>query len=133
MKIGKQAYLLYREYFLQAIILEIIFKQNNLEQQNFLAYLHEAIVDSDEILWNTTNFDLVNAFNHLVEIGLIIESPQIQLTAQGIDAVQKATWRNLAASTFMGYKNLYLFSIAIVISIIAVVVSVVAILLNLIF
>ena len=111
MTIKKRAFNIYKEYYLRALILEIIARDGYLDAEKAAIYISHQINDKHEyeILWKTNVVDIDVTFQSLVTLGLVIQGKDYKtsiLSEYGKEAMMSGTWHLAASNTWIGYKSL---------------------------
>jgi hypothetical protein len=127
-KISGRAFKIYKDYYLRAVILEIVTENGSLDLEKAgMVIAHKINDDSDQdVLWKTTPKDSAESFGELIKLGLLQPDEtgkHAVLTDYGINAVRKATWHVTASNMWVGYKSLVIANKALNVAYVTLVIS----------
>ena len=107
----KDAFRLYKKYYLRVVLLEIFSKNEPLDNDGIKERLLSDVRKTVEMYESIQVSEVLPEFEYLAKIGCFIaveNETKMTLSGVGMKALQECVWENLANSAFFGYKGLYI-------------------------
>lgn len=112
---------IYRDYYLQVLILEIlVIHDGKIITDNLLPETIKRTRRNPTASWSITVPDLLAQTRFLHNLGLIkVEGKMIIIEERGIEALRNGTFQNMASTAFFNHKTLSTATLALYVSIAA--------------
>lgn len=121
---------IYRNNHFYALILEHFAKNDGLDPDAFIK--SAAYLINKDLLWNTYSTDIAESLFYLIRIKLIEPKGDklLYITNAGIEVLQKATFQQLASTSYFNYRTMINGKILLPVSLLSIVVSILALIIN---
>lgn len=118
---------IYRDYYLQALILETLSVHGEIAVDELLPKLLVKIRKNKTAYWSITQPDVKAQVRYLNSLGLIqVRGESMSIEERGIEALINGSFQNMASAAFFNYRNIHTSTIALWVSIGAAIIALIS-------
>jgi len=126
---SNSALAIYRNYFVQLVILETLVMYDEVKIEDMLAKIIQRMKGNNVTMDSVKIPYLTDRMIYLQKLGLIkVENEGVRIENLGIDTLRNGTLQNMVSGAFFNYRTITIASMAFYVSILAAVVSAFALL-----